>query len=216
MGVVRFGAPEEEINILSKIMSLSVFFEGGTYRGATALNASRAFDKVITVERSEMMFEIARSIIGNTRNIVMLKGDTRDYLQTVLESNDNIIFWLDAHWSGGDTYGENDECPLLKELEIIFSYKKNYAVLVDDARLFLAPPPKPHKLEHWPTIKIIAEIIPEGWELIIYDDVIYIFPTHVSQEFRQYVQGCVTKKWQDVSKQNIVKRFLSSIGINPC
>jgi hypothetical protein len=103
----------------------------------------------------------------------MLKGDTRDYLELVLLNNDNILFWLDAHWSGGDTYGESDECPLIEGLRLIFSSRKNYAILIDDARLFLAPLPKPHKLENWATIKRIGGILPPEWELIVHDGVIY-------------------------------------------
>jgi len=79
------------------------------------------------------------------------------------------LFWLDAHWSGGDTYGENDECPLMDELKIIFQYRKNYVILIDDARLFMAPPPKPHKIENWPSIKEIVNILPYEWDLIIYN-----------------------------------------------
>ena len=53
-------------------------------------------------------------------NITLLRGDTRDDLQLLLSDIDNV-FWLDANWSGGETYREQDECPLLKELDIIFN-----------------------------------------------------------------------------------------------
>jgi hypothetical protein len=181
-------------------MALSVFFEGGTYRGGTALKASALVNKVITVERSDVMFEIARSTIGAVQNIVMLKGDTRDHLKSVLAGNDHILFWLDAHWSGGDTYGENDECPLLDELAIIFAGRRTCVILVDDARLFLAPPPKPHVLERWPTIKAISKIVPEDWDIVVYDDVIYILPGKVSLAFREFVQTDVTRRWHEGQK----------------
>jgi hypothetical protein len=209
MGLIHFGAPEKEVQFLRNFMSLSVFFEGGTYRGGTALVASGIFGKVITVERSELMFATARSTIGNVKNITMLKGDTRTYLQSVLDSNDNILFWLDAHWSGGDTYGQSDECPLLEELETIFSNNKTYVILVDDARLFLAPPPKPHVLEEWPTIKDIVGALPDGWDLIVHDDVIYLLPATVGKAFREFVQTVVTEKWREMSKApSLTKRIL--------
>ncbi len=78
----------------------------------------------------------------------------------ILNQNDNILFGLYAHWSGGETYGEDDECPLLDELEIIFGYDKNYAILIDDARLFLAPPPHPHNIQAWPSLTDILRILP--------------------------------------------------------
>jgi hypothetical protein len=209
MGSVHFGAPEREILYLIEAMRLSVFFEGGTYKGGTALKASKMVDKVITVERSDVIFAIARSAIGNVGNISMLKGDTRTHLQPVLESNDNILFWLDAHWSGGETYGETDECPLLEELRIIFSNSKNYVILIDDARLFLAPPPKPHRLDDWPTISAIVQALPPDWDLIVHDDVIYLLPGRISRAFREFVQEEVTEKWQEVSKEpSFVRKML--------
>jgi hypothetical protein len=73
----------------------------------------------------------------------LIYGDSREELGPIIEREDNILFWLDAHWSGGETYGESDQCPLIKELEVIFRYskEKNFAILIDDVRLFLAPPP---------------------------------------------------------------------------
>jgi hypothetical protein len=122
-------------------------------------------------------------------------GDTREYFDNILENNDNILFWLDSHWSGGDTYGENDECPLMDELKIIFKYTKNYVILIDDARLFIAPPPKPHRIENWPSIKEIVNILPHEWDLIIYNDVIYLFPNNFSRKFKEFIQEKVTLEW---------------------
>jgi hypothetical protein len=211
MGSVHFGAPEREILYLIKAMRLSVFFEGGTYKGGTALRASRMVDKVITVERSEVIFAIAQSAIGDVKNISMLKGDTRTHLQSVLQSNDNILFWLDAHWSGGETYGEADECPLLDELRIIFSNPKNYVILIDDARLFLAPPPQPHRLDDWPTITEIVQALPADWDLLVHDDVIYLLPAKISRAFREFVQEEVTEKWQEFSRApSFIRKMLKA------
>lgn len=209
MGLIHFGAPEKEIRFLVDLMALSVFFEGGTYKGGTSLRASRIVDQVITVERSEVMFAAAASKIGHVKNITMLRGDTRSHLQSVLSANDNILFWLDAHWSGGDTYGETDECPLLDELRIIFSNNKNYAILVDDARLFLAPPPKPHVLEEWPSIQAIVRALPNDWDIIVHDDVIYLLPARFGKAFREFVQIDVTEQWLRSSKRpSLAQRML--------
>ena len=73
-------------------------------------------------KKSDIMFEIAKENLKDTNNITLLKGDTREHLDSIIANNENILFWLDAHWSGGDTYGEEDECPLIDELRIIFKY----------------------------------------------------------------------------------------------
>ena len=176
MGLINFGVPEEGIEFLKHIMKLDVFVEGGTYKGGTAKSMGEKFKKIFTIEKSNIMFEIAKENLKDTNNITLLKGDTREHLDSIIRNNENILFWLDAHWSGGDTYGEEDECPLIEELNIIFKYNKNYVILIDDARLFLAPPPYPHNFNNWQSLTDIMKAIPESWELIEFKDVIYLFP----------------------------------------
>jgi hypothetical protein len=157
---------------------------------------SEKFNKVYTIEKSDIMFDLAKNNLKNIENVVMLKGDTRDHLRNILEENDNILFWLDAHWSGGDTYGEVDQCPLIEELKIIFEYNKNYVILIDDARLFLAPPPTPHKIDSWPSLTDISNIIPDTWEMIEFEDVFYLYnKDKIGQKFKLFLQELVTKKW---------------------
>lgn len=133
----------------------------------------------------------------------MLKGDTREHLKSILEQNDNLLFWLDAHWSGGDTYGEEDECPLIEELEIIFDYPdKNHVILIDDARLFLAPPPYPHEIKNWPLMTNILQTLPISWEIIEFEDVIYLFPKKINDDFKKFIQAEVTDRWKQYGKNN--------------
>jgi len=213
MGSVHFGAPETQIRYLIKQMALSVFFEGGTYKGGTAARASRMVERVITVERSETMFAIAQSTLSTLKNVTMLKGDTRSHLKSVLDDNDNILFWLDAHWSGGNTYGDGDECPLLDELRIIFGVKRNCVILIDDARLFLAPPPLPHKLQFWPTIKEIVGVLPDDWDVVVHEDVIYLLPHSMVLRFREFLQAEVTEKLREGSQEpSLLKGMLRALG----
>ena len=199
MGIINFGIPKQEMRWLKKRMKLTTAVEGGSYMGGTALNMSKEFVTVLTIEKSDAMFRKAKKKIGDIPNITQLYGDTRDHLPKIVSKRDNILFWLDAHWSGGETYGKQDECPLLKELDIIFSSaKKNYVILVDDARLFLAPPPLPHKIKNWPTVKQIANIIPSNFDMIIHDDVIFIIPVKIG--FPKFIQGKTTSNWLEYAE----------------
>lgn len=45
--------------------------------------------------------------------------------------------------------------------------------MVDDKRLFLAPP-TPYKFHSWPSIKDICTILPADKQVIIFENVIYI------------------------------------------
>ena len=202
MGLVNFGVPEKEVEFLKENMKLDILVEGGTYKGGTAKSMSKKFRKVYTIEKSDTMFEIARGNLKDTKNVTMLKGDTREHLQSILENNDNILYWLDAHWSGGDTYGEEDECPLIEELEIIFQYSKNHVILIDDARLFLAPPPSPHKIENWPSLTDILQVLPMNWELLEFEDVIYLFPKKIGIEFKVFMQKNTTDRSKEYGKNN--------------
>ena len=194
MGIVNFGIPLDETQHLQAKMNLNVAVEGGTYRGGTAKLLSGLFDKVYTIEKSDQMLQEAKQNLAACKNVVLLNGDTRSNLPQILKSEDGILFWLDAHWSGGHTYGVNDECPLIEELELIFSSGiKTFAIMVDDARLFMAPPPSPHAHEAWPSVADISAVLPDGWDLIIWSDVIFITPSDV--DFRTYMQERATAEW---------------------
>ena len=206
MGLINFGVPEEEIEFLKHIMKLDVFVEGGTYKGGTAKSMGEKFRKIFTIEKSDIMFEIAKENLKDTNNITLLKGDTREHLDSIIVNNENILFWLDAHWSGGDTYGEEDECPLIEELNIIFKYNKNYVILIDDARLFLAPPPYPHNFNNWQSLTDIMKAIPKSWELIEFEDVIYLFPKEINNEFKSFLQNIVTKQQQN-NKNSLLQKI---------
>lgn len=194
MGVVTFGIPEREADYLKNALNLDVFVEGGTYLGGTAKNMSQKFRKVYTIEKSAVMHGKAKKELAGYSNITLIKGDTRNHLKKILEHETNILFWLDAHWSGGDTYGENDECPLIEELETIFSFEGNNAILIDDARLFLAPPPSPHDFQKWPSLVEIIRVIPSSFDVLVHDDVIYIFPTKIANGFKLFLQGLITNR----------------------
>ncbi len=215
MGLINFGVPEKETEYFKESLKLDVFVEGGTYKGETAKSMSGKFRKVYTIEKSDAMFDIAKENLKNIENITMLKGDTREHLHSILENNDNLLFWLDAHWSGGETYGEEDECPLIEELEIIFEYNKNYVILIDDARLFLAPPPYPHKFENWQTLTDIMKVIPNDWELIEFEDVLYLFPEKINYEFKLFLQNIITSALKK-NKQTFLQKILSKIGVINC
>ena len=215
MGVINFGVPEKETEYLKNILKLDVFVEGGTYKGETAKNMSDTFRKVYTIEKSDVMFDIANEKLKDISNVTMLKGDTRVHLHSILENNDNILFWLDAHWSGGETYGKGDECPLLEELEIIFEYNKNYVVLIDDARLFLAPPPYPHDYKNWPSLTNILQVLPMNWELVEFEDVIYLFSEKINNEFKVFIQENISEQLKK-NQNTFFQRILNKIGIINC
>lgn len=199
MGLIHFGIPEQEALFLKEIGMLDIFVETGTYHGHTAKRMSRYFTKVFIIEKSNVMFHIAKHNLKDINNCMVLQGDSREHLNTLLNDNDNILFWLDAHWSGGDTYGQNDEYPLFDELQIILCYNK--LIMVDDARLFLAPPPIPHNYRNWPSINDIYNVLPADKQIIIFEDVIYIYSMNLEDKIKNYFQRKTTEQWQNFGKE---------------
>jgi len=116
-----------------------ICIETGTYFGYTAIELAKIFDKVYTIEASEVLFNKAHKSISQHKNILHINGDSRVALQSILRNlNDKkIVFWLDAHYCSGQTY--NNHSPLLEEIEIINnSSVQQPIVIVDDARYILS------------------------------------------------------------------------------
>src|SRR5947209_3548647 len=60
------------------------FVEGGTFTGATARWASEHFEKVITIEAYQPLYEAARKSLADRPNVSCLFGDTLAALHDVL------------------------------------------------------------------------------------------------------------------------------------
>lgn len=211
MGFVRMGPPEDLILSLKEKFEINNFIETGTYMGATAKWASQYFEKVSTIEKSGAIFSVATSNLNGIENINIINSDSRDALRELVRViKEPAIFWLDSHWSGGATYGEGDECPLIEELDIIYQSGVPHLILIDDARLFLSPPPTPHDTEHWPTISDVLFCInnydKESYTIVI-DDVIVSVP--------QFAKGLLidfSKKHADQALKKYTRRNSSFIG----
>lgn len=209
MGNVQFGPPKNCIVFLRDAMGLTTFVEGGTYRGDTSKWAAHNFDAVFTIENSAEMFAIAKQNLIGIPNITMLHGDTRKYLPGIVAQNNNLIYWLDAHWSGGVTYGEFDECPIFDELAIIFGSDRNHVILIDDARLFLAPPPSPHQRKNWPTLLEIMRSLPAEWDCLCHDDVLAIIPPSTQEAYRDFLQHQISSAQKE--SNSAMPKFISRL-----
>jgi len=195
MGLVRMGPPVDLLLLLRDRFNVKTFVEGGTYQGATASWAGAHFETVYSIERSEPYFEIASSRYKHLTNISFMLGDTRRLMPIVLTRlRGSAIFWLDSHWCGAESYGAGDECPLLDEIDAINQSKFDHFLLIDDARLFLAPPSRPHVISQWPTIDQVADALRRDGisrYIIVIDDVIIAVPSHTKDVVAHWCQNAV-------------------------
>jgi hypothetical protein len=206
MGIVTLGPPEDVVIKLAKLNNCSVFVETGTFRGETARWASKHFDIVYTIERAENIYKLYRKELQQLKNVKSLLGDSREILPLVLKEVDDkkAVFWLDGHWSGGETAGADDECPVLDELACLTD-RTDDIILIDDARLFLSAPPKPHKPSEWPTIAEIIDALSRGGKhpfIQIIDDIIFAIPRKepLKSEMINYSQERSITFWNNPGK----------------
>ena len=192
MGLVHLGIPKELVQQLAAEFRINNFIETGTNQGRTAIWASGLFKNVMTIEYSQQLYEQVKHQYKSIKNIEFIWGDSRQELsKLVAKFNQPALFWLDAHWSGGITYGENDECPLLSEIEIINRSPLDNFILIDDARLFTSPPPLPHKIEQWPNISQVIKLLESVEEqryIVIIEDVIIAVPLKAKHVVASYCQ----------------------------
>lgn len=203
MGLVTLGPPTDLILKLARQFDIRHFVETGTYYGKTAMWAETVFDHVITIEYSREIYEANLTTYGKVDNVEFLFGDSRTSLKTIVpQLSGPAIFWLDSHWSGGNTYGKDDECPLLDELRAIGESGHSHFILIDDARLFTSPPPLPHAIDQWPSITEVLGALKTGGKegyTVVVNDVIISVPEFAREFFAGLCQEINTKAWQENS-----------------
>ena len=101
---------------LQRSLGLGRAVETGTYLGDGARRLADIFPKVVTIELSDELYEKARSSLRDQPTIKALHGDSRLLLAGLVDPEVATLFFLDGHWSGGYTAGQESECPVLQEL----------------------------------------------------------------------------------------------------
>ena len=186
------GPPEDLILALQRQLRLEDFVETGTYRGDTAAWAAGHFARVATIELSPEYHAAATARFRVQPQVRVLLGDSGAMLRKVAaELPGPAVFWLDAHWSGLDTAGRETECPLLAELAILTAAPVTHTLLVDDARLFAAPPPRPHRAELWPDLGAVLDALRAGGRrhVVMFEDVLIAVPAAERAFLTDWVQN---------------------------
>lgn len=113
------------------------FIETGTYLGDTIFSLEPYFKKLYTIEFSEKYYNNTKNKYSGSK-INFILGDSANVFETLLPNiTDKCIFFLDGHWSGGDTGQSNKDCPLDEEITHINNFFTNEAIIIiDDFRLF--------------------------------------------------------------------------------
>jgi hypothetical protein len=199
------GPPEDLVLLLKREYNLNIFVETGTYLGSTTVWAAKHFEKVFTIEYSKSIYEDTTARYSDIANINFIYGDSRSVLPPLVPQLETpAVFWLDGHWCGQQSYGETDQCPLIEELHVILQSPLPHILLIDDARLFLAPPPLPNRIDDWPSIDVVLRTLHSSnkkYYIAICEDVIIAVPLEAKAVVANYCQKITTIAWQHYGDQ---------------
>jgi hypothetical protein len=193
-----YGGPVAQLmHDLRGRFGLADFVETGTFEGTTAAWAARTFDRVTSIELSEELHRRACERHAGQPRIRFVQGHSREQLKSVVAGLEGpALFWLDGHYSGGETAGELDECPVLDEIAAIDDSEVEHFLFIDDARLFLCPPPAPHRAEQWPSLGELVTALQHrrGGGIVVLDDVIIRVPEHAKSFLSSRCQEIATQR----------------------
>lgn len=174
--------PENNALSLAYQYKLTTLVETGSWKCESSIWATEHFERVYTIEAYEQRFrKNSAAHAGKYPNLTMILGDSREELGRVLSRiEEPCLFWLDAHFMGQDIgLAARGECPLMEELSAIghWAYQAPSVILIDDARLFVYPPPEPHDPAQWATFEQIKHELKRIPRTVYIDnDVIYAVP----------------------------------------
>jgi hypothetical protein len=195
------------LHFLLKNFNVDTFVETGSAHGGMTVKACGLFSSVYTVELNTALFnETSQKVKGraNCRN-----GKSVDFLKELLPTikDKPIIYWLDAHYSGDETSGIEEQCSLLDEIKIINSRREDKDfIFIDDAHTFFSPAilKAPHDVDQFPNIVDIFKeldskdkytVILTSWKyleehkkIVMIDDSIVSVPKWAKEEVYQWIK----------------------------
>ncbi|BCX50023.1 glycosyltransferase group 1 family [Haloferula helveola] len=122
----------------AKRFDLKLFVETGTFKGDTVEMMRPYFERIYSIELADKFYGEAKKRFAGVSKIELFHGDSGKLMPEVVAKLDApTLFWLDGHYSGGDTAQGELKAPVWPELRAIFAgMKERFVVLIDDARCF--------------------------------------------------------------------------------
>jgi hypothetical protein len=160
--------PSLEPTIFEKIRQKNIyleyptFVETGTYMGDTILAMSKLFSELHTIEIKKLYYINAKNKIKKSNINFYLGNSSTEIINICKNINTNTVFFLDGHWSAGDTGRGTKDCPLYEELDgIMKNLKHKSIIIIDDVRLFGKGPKYSNEVVNFEDINIdkILEIV---------------------------------------------------------
>jgi hypothetical protein len=134
------------------------WIETGTYLGSTTKKLAKHGASVFSIEPQTELYEYNLQRFRNRSNVRLFHGSREECFPAVIKLiNSPTNFWLDGHYSGGDTFKGATTTPVLMELDQIALHMNEIgklAVFVDDVRCFY---PGYSSSEDYPHVNFLVE-----------------------------------------------------------
>lgn len=169
--VVKYGI----IKSLLVKQKTNVIVETGTYLGDFIAYVLDSVTEIYSIEVSHDLYTRAKDRFLGVEKVHLMQGDSVEVMPSILDMiRASCLFWLDAHWSGGITTGNETKSPIIGELNVVLNHSLrnglDHLIVVDDAREFTGK-------RGFPTIpeveRVVKNIMPD-WVVRVRSDMIYI------------------------------------------
>ncbi len=151
-----------------------ILVETGTFYGDMIDALLKDFSELYTIELSQDLHKTACERFKNESKVHLIQGDSgKELAKLVPTLNQRALFWLDGHYSAGDTALGDKETPVFEELDHLFTLSnQEHVILIDDAREFGGNPA-------YPSLKALEAFVQDrfdGYTLSVDTDIVRIIP----------------------------------------
>jgi hypothetical protein len=158
----------------SKNYGLKLLVETGTFLGDMVDAMRNDFDRIYSIELSKDLHERAVKRFQGIHTIELIHGDSGSELEKLINKiHQPALFWLDSHYSAGETAKGAKDTPIIEELQHIFNAADlGHVIIIDDARSFGTDPA-------YPTIEEVSKFVVSKRSnvvVVVKDDSIRIVP----------------------------------------
>jgi hypothetical protein len=152
---------------------LRTLVETGTFMGDMIEAQKTDFDRLISVELSEELHRKAKARFSGDAHVEILQGDSGQLIGDVVgRLQGPALFWLDGHYSGGETALGSLQTPIVNELKAVLGSPLPHVVLIDDARCFDGT----HDYPDLASLQTLAGKLKPGCSFEVAHDLIRICP----------------------------------------
>ena len=194
MGAITCSIDPNLVRMLQSKELFEIFVETGTFKGDSIAIAAPYFEKIISIELSESLWkESTKRFVTNSKIDIKL-GSSSEELCKLHNHLKNVatLYWLDSH--SDIVKGDQErvcQSSLLDELKAIGVLNPYSIILIDDARLFIGPPPAAYNGLKWPSFQRIIHCLlsmSSQHEIMVINDVIIFSPPSMKTILDSYAQ----------------------------